>query len=203
MIGTKLTYALEALSLKQSGYTTLDACCLKGLGQIRGMTTTFGQHQAGEEMANANQAVVAAVNRVFKNYLFCKGKDQRKVNFELISERIKIRAKEKLGSTIRKNPTDPMFQVLLGLNPTSEEPRNLPTPPGLNPWRPKVNWIIETASQAWIDHKLHLRLRQPFYTNTHPNKPPKGKEVGEAKIFNYKAITHVRALIEAARRKIF
>ena len=65
LIGTKLTYALEVLFLKHSDYVKLDACYLKGLRQILGMKTTFGQKQDGQDMTNTNFAVVATVERVF------------------------------------------------------------------------------------------------------------------------------------------
>lgn len=113
---------------------------------------------------------------------------------------------------MRDPPTEPTAQVTMGIHHTYQNQRIsnkipwiLPTPgiDKLCPRRPRCNWIIETAKEAWKQYKMyeHLPINNRYYTNRGRNHIPKWSKakIGDPKEFNYQAPTHVRLLIKIAR----
>ena len=67
----------------------------------------------------------------------------------MISERIILRAVSLLGKTIRRNPEDPMREVIM-----AGETWNIPAKGSNRVGAPSTNWLIETAMQAWDRFEL-------------------------------------------------
>ena len=63
---------------------------------------------------------------------------------------------------------------------------NIPGVGALRVGRPRVNWSIETAKLAWTKAKIYEKVSR-----------------GQVQEFDYKKITHVRKLIEEARKDAF
>ena len=107
------------------------------------MTTTHGQKQKREAMTNTNKQVLIRINEELK-----KGKKHKA--FVLLSDRIKDRAIKLLGKTIRRNKDDPMREVIMIGNHWKIQGEG-----HKRSGRPKTNWLIETAFQAWGKRKLY------------------------------------------------
>ena len=90
LVASKLIYALEAIPIPKPMYDKIDAAYNKGLRQILGIKTTFGQKQSGEEMTTTNEDLLQRLSKELS-----KGKHKNK--FETISDRIKTRAVTLLG----------------------------------------------------------------------------------------------------------
>ena len=145
-------------------------------------------------MTNTNEKLIELVDEALK-----QTKKQRR--FCPISKIIKARAQKKFGDVLRRPWTDPMAQVTRGVHRTRAIPWNFPAVGTLLPWRPKVNWIVETAKRAWEQYRIYERLSQPRYGPR--DARPKGKNLGDTKVFNWKHITHVRALLNEADNQTF
>ena len=194
LIGAKLTYALEVLPIPESEFDKLDAEYLRGFRQIFGLETTHGHRQDGEEMTNTNEKIIELVSEALK-----QTKKQRR--FCPISKVIKARTQKRFGDVLRRPWTDPMAQVTRGIHRTRATPWNFPPQGTLLPWRPKVNWIVETSKRAWEQYRIYERLPHPRYGPR--DARPKGKNIGDTKVFNWKHITHVRALLKEADSHTF
>ena len=142
IVSAKLLYALEAIPIPRNYYARIDASYLKGIRQILGIKTTYGQQEAGQERTNTNATIIGLTNKALST-------KKKKANFRLISERIIERATTLLGKTIRRNPEDPMREVIM-----AGETWNIPQKGHNRVGAPSTNWLIETAMQAWERHEL-------------------------------------------------
>ena len=177
LASSKLLYALESLPISTQMYNRIDAAYLKGLRQILEFKTTFGQKQSGESMTNSNQELIRKLSEELSTR-------KKKRQFRKLSERIIDRAITLLGKVIRKNPEDPMHEVIM-----AGDTWNIPEEGGNRTGRPCTNWLIETAQQAWRKHNLYEQMIGP---------------VPEEKIdFNYKCEPHVKIIIQAAKESVF
>ena len=192
LIASKLVYGMETLVLPKGWDSKIDAAYLKGIRQILGLKTTYGQMQAGEDRTNTNQKVLEQTEQILN--IKINGK-----RFQMISERIKDRAMKLLGRSLRKPQGDPVAEVMIGASDTW----NLPMPGELRKYRPRCNWAIETAKNAWRKFQLYdglLRARgngRQYFVCTDRNVPEKDKH------FNYKDEEHRDTLISAAKRGYF
>ena len=142
IVSAKLLYVLEALPIPRNFYARIDASYLKGIRQILGIKTTFGQQVAGQERTHTNATVIGQLNKELST-------KKKKGKFKLISERIIIRAVSLLGKTTRRNPEDPMREVIM-----AGETWNIPAKGSNRVGAPSTNWLIETAMQAWDRFEL-------------------------------------------------
>ena len=191
LIKAKMTYALDVLPIPQAEYDRLDAEYLRGYRQKFGQKTTYGQQSLGEQRTNTNEKVIGLINEALS-----KTKKQRK--FTPISKVIKERAKKKLGDALRRDWKDPVGQVVRGVHSTRARPWNFTLPGECLPWRPKTNWLVDTAKNVWTHLKLHENLPQAQRTYNATEWKPKGKNVGDTKDFLWKDLRHVRILLQAA-----
>ena len=130
------------------------------------------------------------------NEALSKTKKQRR--FTPISKIIQERAKKKFGDALRRHWTDPVGQVTRGLHSTRARPWNFTVKGECLPWRPKTNWMVDTAKNVWSHMRLYDRLPLPHRNYKASEWKPRGKNVGDAKEFNWKDLAHVRILLEAA-----
>ena len=144
---SKLMYGLETAALPAGWEDRIDAAFMKGIRQILGITTTFGQMQNGEERTNTNQFVIDQINKEM-----CGLKEHKP--FVKISDRIKDKAIKLLGEAIRKTEEDPVAEVML----TDSGRWNLPMPGSPRKYRPRCSWSIETTKNAWNKYRLHTKL---------------------------------------------
>ena len=121
-----------------------------------------------------------------------------------ISTGIKRRAEKRFGDSLRKHWSDPIGQVVRGYHRTRERPWNFTYKGECLPWRPKSNWIIDTARRIWDRFRLYEQLpaRQQKYGQSDKDRPS-GKNVGDYKTFHWQLITHVRVLLNAADQERF
>ena len=97
IVSAKLLYALEAIPILKNYYARIDASYLKGIRQILGIKTTFGQQESGQERTNTNAKVIEQLNKELST-------KKKKGNFKLISETIITRAISLLGKNYQKEP---------------------------------------------------------------------------------------------------
>ena len=67
IVTAKLLYALDVTPLTENDRNSLNACFFKGLRQIMGFKTTYGQLFSGEEKSNTNKKLMEEVNRELNN----------------------------------------------------------------------------------------------------------------------------------------
>ena len=63
IVTSKLMYALDVTPLTQGDRSSLNACFFKGLRQIMGFKTTYGQMFNEEEKSNTNKKLMEEVNK--------------------------------------------------------------------------------------------------------------------------------------------
>ena len=108
--------------------------------------------------------------------------DPKIKEIKLISERLVERAMKQLGKALRKPSTEPVNEVIRG----TEDLWKLPCQVyhiSCRGGRPRINWILETATQAWDKFKLWKKT---------------GNEVYIPVDFDYKKKKHVRIIIDEA-----
>ena len=130
-------------------YDRIDLAYYKGLRQIVDWKTTYGQMEDGEEITNANEQLIIELNKIASSRKR-KTIHSTRPPFEKLSTRIKNRAIKLLGKSIRANPDNPMSEVIM-----AGDIWNIPDKGDNRVGRPKVNWLIETAKNAWGKHKLY------------------------------------------------
>lgn len=141
IVGSKLTYALHTLPIPERAYKRLDAFYFKGLRQIMGWTTTYGQMQQREQKTNTNVAQLKAVNNELKN-------NKKLTQFKAISTRLQEKSHAMLGEILRRPEKDPVRETLI-----SGTAWNLLVICRVG--RPRVNWIIETAKSIWDTSQIY------------------------------------------------
>ena len=151
LICAKMTYALEVLPIPQTEYERVDAEYLRGYRQIFGLKTTYAQKIDGEEMTNTNERVIELVNEALS-----ETRKQRK--YCPISKIIKRRAEKRFGQSLRKHWSDPIGQVVRGFHRTRAKPWNFTYKGECLPWRPKTNWIVDTARRIWDDYQHSTKI---------------------------------------------
>ena len=67
IVTSKLMYVLDATPLTTGDYNSLNACFFKGLRQILGLKTTYGQMFSEEERSNTNKKLMEEVNKELGN----------------------------------------------------------------------------------------------------------------------------------------
>ena len=107
---------------------------------------------------------------------------------EPISARLEKRAVKKLGEALRALKTEPVNEVIRG----EEQLWKLPCKEYHIQCRqgaPRTNWLIETATLAWEEHKLWKKIgnREQYIPID----------------FNHKLRTHIKTIIKAALNKVF
>ena len=182
LISAKLLYALETLPIPQNMYDRIDASYYKGLRQIMGWKTTFGQMEGGEDRTNTNENLIIELNKIASSKRR-KSMESTKPPFQKLSDRIKNRAITLLGKAIRANPDNPMSEVI-----RAGDIWNTPGKGDNRVGRPKVNWRIETAKNAWRKHRLY---------------ETKGRIEENNMDFDYKNKRYVKHLITEAKRSMF
>ena len=174
-------YAMETVPIPEGWGERIDAEYYKGIRQILEIKTTYGQMKEGKARTNTNEDIMKTLSEYLST-------PKAKKIFKPISQSIRERAIALLGKVLRKARYEPEAESLLRDNETWNIP--LPKTGEMRDGRPRVNWAIETAKNAWLQHMMYEDV-------------VRGKTRGLYKEFDYKKITHVRQLIKEARRNIF
>ena len=166
LICSKTTYAMEVLPIPQTEYERMDAEYLKGYRQIFGLKTTYAQKQDGGDMTNTNKIIIELVNEALS-----QAKKQRR--YCSISTIIKRRAEKIFGEALRKHWSDPIGQVVSGYHRTRQRPWNVTYKGECLPWRPRSNWIVDTARRVWDRNCLYTQLpaHQQRYSPSDRERP--------------------------------
>ena len=143
-------------------------------------------------MTNTNERVIELVNEALS-----ETRKQRK--YCPISKIIKRRAEKRFGQSLRKHWSDPIGQVVRGFHRTRAKPWNFTYKGECLPWRPKTNWIVDTARRVWDKCRLYERLpaHQRKYSPGDKDRPS-GQKCRRFQNIPWKLITHVRVLLDAA-----
>ena len=182
LIGTRLTYGLHTLPLKDELMNKIDAFHVKELRQILKMKPTFIDR--GTTNAKVLELSNTAANKP-KN--MAKERRQEGTLKKVIvpmSEVVVDRAIKDLGEIIWLPDDDPRRQVTLSEGEMGELVPNLPECRRVG--RPRTNWIETIMGRIW--KKLPLDVRS---------------EWTRGQTFSIKKDAHLRSIIEAAQLEEF
>ena len=139
-------YAMETVPIPEGRGDRIDAEYYKGIKQILELKTTYGQMTEGETRTNTNEDIMKQLSEYLST-------PKTKKIFKPVSQRIKERAVALLGKVLRKARDEPEAEILIGDSDTWNIP--IPKTGEMRDGRPRVNWAIETAKNAWIQHKMY------------------------------------------------
>ena len=113
-----------------------------------------------------------------------------KKEIRLISERLIERAMTKLGKSLRADGKEPVNEVIRGCETALWKLPCQTYHISCRGGRPRINWLIETATSAWDKHKLWKHIG-----GKNKNDIPED--------FDYRRIQHIKVIIQEALEGTF